>query len=180
MGRQFPRTEVRQLSTGLAFSPLVVVEARTEWLKFLQEKLCGGADYPRKIRLFGIQVMVFQAGSPTDTCIMSQSHRRAGEMAEWLKAHAWKACLGETLTWVRIPLSPPFSSQQSAVGSQGSAFNPITLKASIAKSQLSRITIWFKSEVHRVYSYVFATPRPGLAGAADHPLSYFGFCFSPG
>ena len=33
----------------------------------------------------------------------------AGEMAEWLKAHAWKACLGETLTWVRIPLSPPYS-----------------------------------------------------------------------
>src|SRR5580698_6634962 len=33
----------------------------------------------------------------------------AGEMAEWLKAHAWKACLGETLTWVRIPLSPPAS-----------------------------------------------------------------------
>jgi hypothetical protein len=33
-------------------------------------------------------------------------------MAEWLKAHAWKACLGETLTWVRIPLSPPvFKSQ---------------------------------------------------------------------
>src|SRR5580698_2032757 len=32
----------------------------------------------------------------------------AGEMAEWLKAHAWKACLGETLTWVRIPLSPPY------------------------------------------------------------------------
>ena len=31
----------------------------------------------------------------------------SGEMAEWLKAHAWKACLGETLTWVRIPLSPP-------------------------------------------------------------------------
>jgi len=29
-------------------------------------------------------------------------------MAEWLKAHAWKACLGETLTRVRIPLSPPF------------------------------------------------------------------------
>ncbi len=30
-------------------------------------------------------------------------------MAEWLKAHAWKACLGETLTRVRIPLSPPDS-----------------------------------------------------------------------
>jgi hypothetical protein len=30
-----------------------------------------------------------------------------GEVAEWLKAHAWKACLGETPTWVRIPPSPP-------------------------------------------------------------------------
>ena len=39
----------------------------------------------------------------------------AGEMAEWLKAHAWKACLGETLTWVRIPLSPPPSSISSTV-----------------------------------------------------------------
>jgi hypothetical protein len=29
-------------------------------------------------------------------------------MAEWLKAHAWKACIGETLSRVRIPLSPPF------------------------------------------------------------------------
>src|SRR6185437_8156459 len=40
----------------------------------------------------------------------------AGEMAEWLKAHAWKACLGETLTWVRIPLSPPdFQTQLAKV-----------------------------------------------------------------
>jgi hypothetical protein len=30
-----------------------------------------------------------------------------GEVAEWLKAHAWKACLRETVTRVRIPLSPP-------------------------------------------------------------------------
>ena len=28
-------------------------------------------------------------------------------MAERLKAHAWKACVGETLPRVRIPLSPP-------------------------------------------------------------------------
>ena len=31
-----------------------------------------------------------------------------GEMAEWLKAHAWKACKGEILSWVRIPFSPPY------------------------------------------------------------------------
>jgi hypothetical protein len=30
-------------------------------------------------------------------------------MAERLKAHAWKACIGETLSRVRIPLSPPRS-----------------------------------------------------------------------
>jgi CheY-like chemotaxis protein len=29
-------------------------------------------------------------------------------MAEWLKAHAWKACIRETVSWVRIPLSPPY------------------------------------------------------------------------
>ena len=28
-------------------------------------------------------------------------------MAEWFKAHAWRACIGVTLSWVRIPLSPP-------------------------------------------------------------------------
>ncbi len=28
-------------------------------------------------------------------------------MSEWLKEHAWKACVGETLPGVRIPLSPP-------------------------------------------------------------------------
>ena len=33
----------------------------------------------------------------------------SGEMSEWLKEHAWKACVGETLPWVRIPLSPPRS-----------------------------------------------------------------------
>jgi hypothetical protein len=30
-----------------------------------------------------------------------------GEMAEWLKAPDSKSGLGESLTWVRIPLSPP-------------------------------------------------------------------------
>src|SRR6266478_1769771 len=30
-----------------------------------------------------------------------------GEMSEWSIEHAWKACVGETLPRVRIPLSPP-------------------------------------------------------------------------
>lgn len=32
-----------------------------------------------------------------------------GEMSEWLKEHAWKACMCESASGVRIPLSPPFS-----------------------------------------------------------------------
>ena len=29
-------------------------------------------------------------------------------MAEWSKAQHWKCCIGATLSWVQIPLSPPF------------------------------------------------------------------------
>ena len=29
-----------------------------------------------------------------------------GELAEWLKAHAWKACILEMVSRVRIPYSP--------------------------------------------------------------------------
>ena len=29
-----------------------------------------------------------------------------GEVSEWLKVHAWKACVGESLPWVQIPPSP--------------------------------------------------------------------------
>src|SRR5262249_11088698 len=32
--------------------------------------------------------------------------RTFGEMSEWFKEHAWKACVGVTPPWVRIPLSP--------------------------------------------------------------------------
>ena len=30
-------------------------------------------------------------------------------MAEWFKAHAWKVCKEATLSWVRIPFSPPLN-----------------------------------------------------------------------
>ena len=31
-----------------------------------------------------------------------------GGMAEWFKAHAWKACWGSRPSGVRIPLPPPY------------------------------------------------------------------------
>jgi hypothetical protein len=32
--------------------------------------------------------------------------RSRGEVSEWLKEHAWKVCIRETVSRVRIPLSP--------------------------------------------------------------------------
>lgn len=32
-----------------------------------------------------------------------------GQVAEWLKAHAWNACIRETVSRVQIPLCPPSS-----------------------------------------------------------------------
>src|SRR5512147_2309874 len=38
----------------------------------------------------------------------SRGHKPpAGQVAEWLKAHAWNACIGASLSRVRIPLCPP-------------------------------------------------------------------------
>ncbi len=31
-----------------------------------------------------------------------------GEVSEWLKEHAWKVCIGLSLSRVRIPPSPPY------------------------------------------------------------------------
>ena len=38
-----------------------------------------------------------------------------GEMAEWSKAQHWKCCIGATLSWVQIPLSPPFLCSKSGI-----------------------------------------------------------------
>ena len=48
------------------------------------------------------QFSVSGAPPPVTTVVIT-----SGEMSEWLKEHAWKACVGETLPRVRIPLSPP-------------------------------------------------------------------------
>src|SRR5437870_13833315 len=60
--------------------------------------MCGGAERVRA--QFGHKS--FSARSGARKCLILN-----GEMAEWSIAHAWKACVGETLPRVRIPLSPP-------------------------------------------------------------------------
>ena len=39
-------------------------------------------------------------------CIARQQN---GEVSEWLKEHAWKVCIRESVSRVRTPLSPPYS-----------------------------------------------------------------------
>lgn len=63
--------------------------------------------------LGGIQARTLRAAAPKEMHLPNprgETGRREGkdgEVAEWLKAHAWKVCLRETVTRVRIPLSPP-------------------------------------------------------------------------
>src|SRR4051812_39952574 len=42
--------------------------------------------------------------------------RTPGEVDEWLKSHAWKACIGSNLSGVRIPLSPPEQKKEPPTG----------------------------------------------------------------
>ena len=71
---------------------------------------CGRAARPApnaKRNQYFREISAAGRGSPLQKSAAAFMRRRYGEMAEWLKAHAWKACVRETVPWVRIPLSPP-------------------------------------------------------------------------
>ncbi len=61
---------------------------------------------PRK-RL--VAAMRYVGSNPTLSATPNVDRMRwkTGEVSEWLKERAWKACLRATVTWVRIPPSPP-------------------------------------------------------------------------
>src|ERR1039457_4878277 len=77
-----------------------------------------------------------------------------GGVAEWLKAHAWKACLRETVTWVRIPLPPPPScgerlsvaglGRENALNLQHSETNLCTLERVLFRNPLSETPLSLK------------------------------------
>ena len=68
-------------------------------------------------------------------------------MAEWFKAHAWNACVRESVPWVRIPPCPPFH------------LTPIPLKASLNGSLAAMPT---GSAVYKL-SRVFPLPQAVMA-----------------
>src|SRR5258708_39394334 len=80
-----------------------------------------------------------------------------GEMSEWLKEHAWKACVGETLPWVRIPLSPPVplitcEIQHFSSSETNPSGDPATRPTATEQSnpcELSRLRTVIEFESHR-------------------------------
>ncbi len=71
-------------------------------------RLASGAC--QNCQYFSMAWIIFAARVRRPLQKLSHPFKRGpqGEMAEWLKAHAWKACVRETVPWVRIPLSPPY------------------------------------------------------------------------
>jgi hypothetical protein len=43
-----------------------------------------------------------------------ESHPLRGEVLEWPNRHAWRACVGFSRPWVRIPPSPPACAKATA------------------------------------------------------------------
>ena len=69
---------------------------------------CGEAEFPANSRRRPAGCKVKRRHD--------MAHLPCGGMAEWLKALAWKACIRETVSWVRIPLPPPDGSRNSFSG----------------------------------------------------------------
>ena len=93
---------------GRRFSRETLLEGLLPVVSFLSS--CGFNDFTHRIeknkRAAGWPG--FAAEWNVSVRVVPANPIHAGEMAEWLKAHAWKACLLERVTWVRIPLSPPY------------------------------------------------------------------------
>ena len=72
--------------------------------RFLYERLLGADARPWLPAAFcAAASMPFFEQQPARWDI----ERQFGEVAEWLKAHAWKVCIRSNVSRVRIPLSPP-------------------------------------------------------------------------
>src|SRR6187549_717533 len=91
-----------------------------------------------------------------------------GEMSEWLKEHAWKACVGETLPWVRIPLSPPTFAKTLAslagFGWQAASSSPMRR---LSLEAVSEANAWRKGTVTVFLSHVQPSPKRSLRSLAS-------------
>jgi hypothetical protein len=69
------------------------------------------AEYFAAARTYSEQICRIRYNGQALQLRASTNKSSHGEMAEWLKAHAWKACVLERVPRVRIPVSPPLLPQ---------------------------------------------------------------------
>ena len=60
------------------------------------------------LRTFGWVRAVLRRPRPRQNACLRPG-ASCGGVAEWLKAHAWKVCMRETVSRVRIPPPPPYN-----------------------------------------------------------------------
>ena len=85
-------------------------------------------------------------------------------MTEWLKVHAWKACVRVTVPWVRIPLSPPFRIESKLAG-----LEPCALLSREPRQARKGATVSGSPQVPQVHLGPI-TDGAGLARPAPPPL----------
>src|SRR5882724_7887115 len=83
-----------------------------------------------------------------DGACYAEGVRQRGEVAEWLKAHAWKVCIRETVSRVRIPLSPP------AFPKNATNSNCIGRIRPFANAR------WYTKVVHNGIAYAYSLEKP--------------------
>ncbi len=91
-------------------------------------------------------------------CYAAKVQTQCGEVSERFKEHAWKACVGETQPWVRIPPSPPSSLVISISPFGHSEIADLPVKPSTA--ELAR---FISRSIPRA-SYALFSIRCGFAG----------------
>ena len=98
----------------------------------------------------------------------------SGWVAEWSIAHAWKACLGESLTRVRIPLSPPLPCREPTIGRPQARKAPSSRAIFQMPSEPRRLRDTSKAVSERNLSLITRTPPSAVRVQNSLRLQRFG------
>ena len=96
-----------------------------------------------------VQLGCFPSNRDLQIPICWSKQRRHGEVAEWSKAHAWKVCRRETVSRVRIPVSPPQTIRDPETRPQCGPFFILVQRGLTSPSDFRRLVVGRKSVSER-------------------------------